>query len=348
MVNWVDGYFQNSGWLKIPKVTTDGSGVPTGEITYLGQVVPVSGIALTDVWAAGGVRFDGVNFIDENGTALAGTPAVADQTALLALNAATYEDYSFTVSSGLNRSVWTSNGTVFGPLNGQYIQEKSNTSVRNYIAPESGLTWSAADNGSGKVRLTCSGGGGVHGLTTSPAVGASLCVKTTQNGWTSGDFHEIATIVSTTQIDLTTSIGSLGVPVFYVKNEEVTAKTITLPFLRNNTVAILEFNMGFSISAAANSRRTKMYLGATLLNNNNFASTSNAYTPFRWGFKNLGATNSQRGLAAENSTGYGAATGVPDTAAIDTSTAQTLSITFLPDIANITMEMMDYTLIIRS
>jgi len=348
MADWVDGYYENSGWLRLPQVTVDNSGVPTGVITYLGQTVPVTGIALTDVWTAGGVRFDGTNFIDENSAIISGSPAVADYTALVALDEATYENFSVTVTSGLNRSTWTSNGSVFGPLNGQYIQEKSNTSVRNYIAPESGITWTAANNGAGKVRITCSGGGGVHGLTTSPAVGASLCVKTTQNGWTAGDFHEIETIVSTSVIDLTTTYSAHGVPVFYVKNEEVTAKTITLPVLRTNTVAILEFNMGFSISAAANSRRTKMYLGATLLNNNNFASTTNAYTPFRWGFKNLGATNSQRGLAAENSTGYAAATGVPDTAAIDTSTAQTLTIAFLPDIANITMEMMDYTLIIRS
>src|SRR5690349_6455212 len=147
MANWVDGYFANSGWLGIPKVVVDGSGTPTGSLTYLGQTIPVSGITLTDVWNAGGVRFDGVNFIDENAVVISGNPAVADQTALLALNAATYENFSVTVTSGLNRSTWTSNGTAFGPLNGQYVQERSTVPGNTYIFPDN-VTWTASDNGS--------------------------------------------------------------------------------------------------------------------------------------------------------------------------------------------------------
>lgn len=285
--------------------------------------------------------------IDELGNVISGSPAVADYPALVALDEAVYENFAIVVSSGVNRSVWVSNSNAFGPLNGQYIQEKQNTSVRKYIAVLTGLTWTAANNG-GTVRLTTVGNAS-HGLTTTPAVGAEICI-TAGTGWTANSFHTITAVDDTSgvrTIDLATTWSSQGAPTVAAAGTEVTAKTIALPVLRNNSVVILEFGGVFSVFGSAHSRRTKFYLDSVALNNNNFTSTTNSFTPYRFGFKNLGATNSQRGLIGENSFGYGQNTLPPQTAAVDTSVSKNISIAFLPDTANITMEMADYTLLIR-
>lgn len=346
MANWVDGYYQNVGWLKIPKTTVDGSGNPTG-LTYLGQTIPLGGIALTDVWNAGGVRYDGTNYIDENSAIISGSPAVADQAALLALNAATYENFSVTVTSGLNRSTWTSNGTAFGPLNGQYIQEKSNTSVHNIVVPSAGLTWTAADN-AGTVRLTTVANAS-HGLTTTPAVGAELFV-TAGTGWTANSFHTITAVNDTSgvrTVDLSTAWASQSAPTVADAGDEITVKTINLPILRANSTVICEFNQGYSADAGGSSRRVKFYINSTNLNNNNFTSATNTQVPFKLGFKNLNSVSSQRGLVGENNTGYIGNTLAPLTAAVDTSVATTISIAYIPAAANCTMELQDYTVIIR-
>ena len=353
MADWSDGYYENAGWLRIPQVTVDGSGVPTGALTYLGQSVPVSGIALTDVWTAGGVRFDGTNFVDENSAIISGSPAVADQTALLALDAATYENFSVTVTSGLNRSTWTSNGTQFGPLNGQYVQERATVPGDIYIFPDN-VTWTASDNGSGKVRLTASA---AHGMTEANAEGSYLYLISGGTGWTAATSHRITPstgYVSTTVVDLdTTYTASMGVPVFakagtVEANSEIPLKTITLPALRANTEVIVELSMEFSTDASTGNRRTKLYLSNTELYNASVSATNTMSIPYRFGFRNQNDASSQRGLSGYNTTGYANGTLGPATAAEATGTAGVaMTIRHMANVPGMTVRVGGYDVLIR-
>lgn len=355
MNNWVAGYYGNASWLRIPQVTLDGGGTPTGALTYLGQTIPVSGIALTDVWTAGGVRFDGTNFIDENAAIISGSPAVADQTALLALNAATYENFSVTVTSGLNRSTWTSNGTAFGPLNGQYVQERTTVPGNTYIFPDN-VTWTASDNGSGKVRLTTVGAV-AHGMTEANAEGSYLYLISGGTGWTAGTSHQIAAstgYVSTTVVDLTTNYtGGMGVPVFAKAGttealSEIPLQTITLPALRSNTEVIVELSMELSADAGTGSRRTKLYLDTTEMFNTNITTASVISIPFRYGFRNQNDASVQRGIVGSGSTGYANNTNAPATAAVATgTTGKTMSIRHMANVAGMTVRIGAYDVLIR-
>jgi len=353
MANWVDGYYSNVGWLKIPKVTVDGSGNPTG-LTYLGATIPLGGIALTDVWTAGGVRFDGTNFIDENSAVISGSPAVADQTALLALNAATYENFSVTVTSGLNRSTWTSNGTAFGPLNGQYLQERQTVPGNTYAVPDN-VTWTAADNGSGKVRLESSA---AHGITEANAEGNYLFLISGGTGWTALTSHQIAATtgyVDATHLDLTTNYtASMGVPVFAKATTtdalgEIVLKEITLPALRANSSVIIEYNLEWSVDAGGNQRRGKLFLDTTEFNNNNATTASLATTSYRHGFRNQNSASAQRGICGKTGNGYGtAASDAPITAAIATGTSgKILTIKAMSSVVGVTVALGGYDLIIR-
>lgn len=303
-----------------------------------------SGLTTQDVLDMDVVRtnVDG-QLIDAEGVVISGSPSVADYAALVALNPATYDGFAVNVQSGLNNSLWVSNGTAWGPLNGEYVQERSTgSSVQKLIVPNAAITWTASNSG-GVVRLTASG---VHGLTTTPAVGSQIYV-TAGTGWTAGSFHTIGTVVSTTVIDLTTAFSSHGNPTVADAGDEVPVKVITLPVLRSTTAVIVEANIEFSADAGSSSRRPKFYLDATALNNFNFTSATNTSQPFRWGFRNTGATNTQRALTGENNTGYAASTLPTLTAAVDTSTAKTITIAFIPAAANCSIELVNYVVTIR-
>lgn len=294
------------------------------------------------------LRVDENGFIiDGTGTNISGSPAVADQDALLALDASLYDGFVLNVQSGMNNSFHASNGTAFGPLNGQYVQEKTNLTVAKLVVPANALTWTAANNG-GTVRLTTVSNAS-HGLTTSPAVGCSLRVIS-GTGWTANSDHVITAVDDTSgvrTVDLATAWASQGAPTVADTTDEIVFKTVTLPKLRGTSIVLFEFSTLFTVFGSTHSIRTRMYLDGTNLYDNNFASTSNAYTPFRWGIKNLGATNSQRGLSASNSTGYQVSTGSPLTAAVDTSVSKDVTFAFLCDTPNLACEMTDLATIIR-
>lgn len=308
---------------------------------------PAGGAGLTeqDVLDMKVVRTDvDGQLIDETGVVISGSPSVADYDALVALDDADYDGFAVNVQSGLNNSFWAGNGTQFTPLNGQYVQERSTTnSIQKVIVPNAGITTWTASNSGGVVRLTASS---VHGLTTTPAVGAQIYVTAGIN-WTEGSFHTIGTVVSTTVIDLTTTFASHGNPTVADAGDEIPIKVITLPVLRNNTTVVTEFSVEFSADATGSSRRVKMYLDSTAINNNNTTSATNTYTPYRWGFRNIAATNVQRALAGENATGYASSTLPTLTAAVDTSTAKTITIAFIPAAANCSMELINYSVFIR-
>lgn len=313
-----------------------------------GVTVGPPGLTVQDLLDLDFLRVDVDGFIiDGTGTNISGSPAVADQAALLALDPALYDGFALNVQSGMNNSFHASNGTAFSPLNGQYTQEKTNLAVAKLVVPANALTWTAANNG-GTVRLTTVANAS-HGLTTTPAVGCSLRVIS-GTGWTANSDHVITAVNDTSgvrTVDLSTAWASQGAPTIADTTDEIVFKTVTLPILRSTSAVLFEFSTLFTILGTAHSIRTRMYLDGTNLYDNNFASTTNAYTPFRWGIKNMGATNSQRGLSASNSTGYQVSTGSPLTAAVDTSVAKNVTFAFLCDTPNLACEMTDLITIIR-
>ena len=126
------------------------------------------------------------------------------------------------------------------------------------IEANTGISWTAADNGSGKVRLQSSAG---HGLTASPAVGCVMYCTTTQNGWTAGTFHEIAAYVDSTHIDLTTAWASQGVPLFALANTEVPIDTLQIPAGMTPTGAI-RIEATFSASQTGSTKKVGVRHGA--------------------------------------------------------------------------------------
>lgn len=311
-----------------------------------------AGLTTQDVLDMDVVRLD-VNgqLIDNTGAVVSGSAEVADYTALLALSAATYENFVVIVDSGLNRSGWLSNGSSFTPFQGQYVQESQNIPGNAYVVGTAGITWTASDNGSGKVKLTSNV---AHGITEAAGEGSYLYLISGGTGWTAGSSHQIdATngFISTTELLLTTNYtASMGVPVFALAGTTeatcaIKLKSITLPALRANTEAILEY--GIEYSSSTDSKHGMIYLESTQLGKHN-TTAANLHVPYRMGFRNQNNTSSQRSLNGANGNGFTGSTSAQTTAAVATGTTGTvLSIQVMMGTASQTAKLAEYDLLIR-
>lgn len=126
---------------------------------------------------------------------------------------------------------------------------------------------SYANNG-GKVRITSAG---VHGLTTSPAVGAKVYVSWSGGTGVSG-LYTVLSVDSTTAftIDLVYTAG-LGTPSVAVVNTEITLETINLPALSLNANLVL-YNE-WSFTASTNNKTMILRLNAATVQYQNIASS---------------------------------------------------------------------------
>lgn len=317
-----------------------------------GTIIPTGGMTLEELLTAGMVRTNANGqLINGSNAVISGSSTVADYPALDALDAGVYENFAVIPVSGMNRSVWVSNGSRFNPLNNQYIHESVNTSIRKVICANN-VTWTASNN-AGVVRLTATNG--AHGLTTTPAVGYSLYLTNTPVNWSAGSYHEIATVVSTTVIDTTTPwVTGMGTaPTFAGVGAKIPLKVSSLPVLRPQSRVILEFSIGYTADANVQQKRVLVDLNTTNLTDNGLTANQTSQ-PFRSGFKNLGVTGSQLGLHGSNSNGYAANTLPPNAATVDT-TLTTNTITIFSQIVsvasggvNIGMELQDFMMIIRN
>ena len=204
-------------------------------------------------------------------------------------------------------------------------------SIIKLICPNAAITWTASNNGSGKVRLTASG---VHGLTTTPAQGAHLAATATQNGWTAGSFHEIAAIVSTTVIDLTTDWASQGVPVFALVGTNVTLYSLTVPVLLTNSY--LEIDCCFTSSGllTTNKNPTIQLNGTYNLYNPTWNTQQSLIHPALIVMQNANSVSAQRGETITNNISGGSAqTGnVPADGSINTGVETTLTFGAAPTV----------------
>lgn len=315
------------------------------------------GLSATELNALQYLRRNELNqIVDGDGIVISGSPSVDTQAELWALDAADYEGFVI-VCKELNNAAFISDGVNFGPLNGQYIEDWGVTPDVIAIWPNN-VTWTAASTGGGtpKVRLT-TGANAAHGLTTTPAVGASLYVKSGTN-WTANSWHEITAVDDTSgvrTVDLNTTWASQGAPTIAYAgtveaNSEVILKEWSLPVLRPVSAVIADYEVSFTSNA--NAKRIKFYLESTELNNQN-TTAANLNVPFKHGFRNQNLTTHQKGIAAYNSTGLtGNTIAVIDRPAgvgeIDTGVAgKKASIRAMLEAANITARIAGYDLIIR-
>lgn len=204
-------------------------------------------------------------------------------------------------------------------------------SIIKLICPNAAITWTASNNGSGKVRLTASG---VHGLTTTPAQGAHLAATATQNGWTAGSFHEIAAIVSTTVIDLTTDWASQGVPAFALVGTKVDLYSLTVPVLLPNSY--LEIDCCFTSSGllTTNKNATIQLNGTYNLYNPAWNTAQSLIHPALIVMQNANSVSAQRGETITNNISGGSAQAgnVPADGSINTGIETTLTFGAAPTV----------------
>ena len=196
-------------------------------------------------------------------------------------------------------------------------------------------TLTYADN-EGKVQLSSAG---VHGLTTSPAVGASVYVTWAGGTGVSG-LYKVLSVDSTKLVTIDRAYATgLGTPTVKLADSEITLTTIALPALRANSKVVA--SASFTMTGSANSKTAYIYWGTVAVSS--LANTTEANVDVRLPevrISNRGATNSQVLDTLANNAG--AATGI-STATINTSAATNMTIRTKAAVANEVMTLEVYS-----
>lgn len=304
-----------------------------------------TGVTLAEVWAAGGLRISGTGeLIDGSNNVVSNTSTVADMTALVALDAALYDNFAFVPQTGVRRAVFLSNGVNFNPLNGAYIHAQVNTSVRKFVCANA-VTWSIANNG-GTVRLT----GTAHGL-TSASVGYALYATNAVTNWAAGTFHTITAVPTANTVDISTTFSSAtGTPTFAGITTAVPVLALTVPILRANSRYLFETRLAAVAGGSLNKIRCD--LGAVELNAITFVATTNTFMSLRAGFMNLNDVSKQAGMYGKFTPGFTNGGDVvtmdgvsPNSAGVNTSTGTQVYTVYLENSAvDKGHEMLGYTI----
>lgn len=280
--------------------------------------------------------------LDKDGVPFSGTAEVADMTALLALDEATYENYVVTVDGLPGKPAFKSDGTTWLPLNGIYGAGSSNVSVRKVICANQ-VTWTISNNG-GFVRLT----GTAHGLTAA-ANGYQLYATNTTTNIPSGTFLTVTYVdANTIQTDLAFTSTS-GNPTFAQAGSTVIpVLALTVPPLRTNSRYLVEGLLKGQADASATTNRLYAALGAVDITQSTYSAASNTSSPFRTGFMNVNSVSSQRGLFGKSSSGTSAASD-PITHTLDTSTGtQVYTLSLYCAVVNFGVELANYNVEVRN
>ena len=291
-----------------------------------GAAVPASNEEVAILLQPGAnMRYDSTTLkvYDSSGAVISDPLAYNTLTDAATVGASALANMAFIVKnpSGVSGSpaLMYSDGTNIKALNGSYIWDRLVGIQRKIIWPNTGITWTVANNG-GTVRATANA---AHGLTASPAEGCYMYLTNSPANWTAGTFHKIKTggIVSTTVIDLeTTWVASMGVPIFAMVGTAVTAASFTLPALKADSEVIFDGTIYTNVGTC--NRNITYVLDTTTLQDHVFSNASNSFTPEKLGFRNTGATNTQEGLYNSNSNGLvSSGTAQILNGAVDTSAA---------------------------
>lgn len=281
------------------------------------EILQVAGVGLDQILAMGVMREDAGGFvIDAQGNRLfPSRTSVATYAELIALDPVEYDGYRM-ICREYNYSDWICNGVSWLPVNGHYRSKQQNALDLKVVVANA-VTWVASNN-SGKIRLTTTANA-AHGL-TALSVGYSLVLKTAPNLWPAANTRHAITAVNDTSgvrtVDLATDwVSSMGTdPVFFTVNPTnlttmyVPVTAFTLDKLRKNSRVEIGHNWEFVVDAGATNRRVIFKVGTKFMSNwvANVSATNTA-TVGRFGFKNLGATNLNRGLYGESSSGFAGA-----------------------------------------
>ena len=289
------------------------------------------------------VRYDAnKQLLDKDGVIFSGTAEVANMTALLALDEATYDNYVVVVDGLGGKPAFKSNGTTFLPLNGSYAASSSNVSVKKVICANQ-VTWAISNSG-GFVRLT----GTAHGLTAA-ADGYQLYATNTTTNIPAGTFLTV-TYVSANVIDTDLAFTSTtGAPTFAAAGSTVIpVLALTVPELRANSRYRVEGLLRGQVDASATTNRLYAALGAVDITQVTYTAAANSSFPFRTGFMNVNSVSSQRGLYGKGSSGTSSGSD-PITHALDTSTGtQVLTLSLYCSVVNFGLELADYTVDVRN
>lgn len=146
---------------------------------------------------------------------------------------------------------------------------------------------SYANNG-GKVQITSSG---VHGLTTSPAVGAKVYVSWYGVTGVSG-LYTVLSVDSTTAITIDlVYIAGLGTPSVIRVNTAFTIDSIPLPALTVSSKISAEFNS--DVTGSTNNKVVSFYLNSSEAISSNANAAATKQNNYRGIISNMGATNVQ-------------------------------------------------------
>lgn len=211
--------------------------------------------------------------------------------------------------------------------------------ISSIAAASTFTTVTYADNG-GKVQLSSAG---VHGLTTSPAVGASLYVTWAGGTGVSG-LYKILSIDSTKLITIDRAyVAGLGTPTVTLANSEITLTTVALPALRANSKVVA--SASFSMTGSTNSKTAYIYWGTVAVSS--LANTTEANVDVRLPevrISNRVATNSPVSQVLDTlANNAGAASGI-STATINTSVATNMTIRTKAAVANEVMTLEVYSI----
>lgn len=306
---------------------TNGTGYRQFAVSFVSGTLPDNAEPLTLDFIFGGVRLDqNGDLIDSSNTVISGIDYGARST----LPAAASNQREFFLATD-----YGTNGLLYFVPNGgsawvlPYEQPIYDGLVeKSIIQPNSGVTWTASNNG-GNLRLTANT---AHGLTTSPAVGASLYV-TGGTGWTVGTLIPITAVTSTTVIDTSVPWTSQANPTIAVANTECELYSVALPPLNANSTVIIELCNVFT--GSTNAKRSFVYLDTTPLWNINNATASAVLLNTELKFRNRNATNSQKTFSASaNGSGLGVMTVGQVSAAVETNVSKNIRFTVQPGVVN--------------
>lgn len=320
-MDWLDGYFENKPVLES---TLDVAGV----------------ISLTDVWNAGGVRWDGTDLIDENETIISNVLQAATIAALPAASTKAGKFYAVdnpgNNTKGLPAVVYSlSSKWQFTGGDALIAEDCSATKVTSPAATFTSAT-ATSINGGTDIRLTSAG---AHGLTSAGAVGSKIYVSAGTN-WTPG-LYTIKTIAVDTSglvIDLEESfVSGMGTPTIALAGSPFVIERIKLPPLSDTGKSLLRAVIDYTHAATDAITVTVELVASGGAPGSGFsvytpaAQTTNApIIHFNTGFFNFGATNVQHSLfAISDDDGMGTLNGgaIATTGAVQTNVTTDLILT---------------------
>ena len=202
----------------------------------------------------------------------------------------------------------------------------------NAIAPASTFTSVTATSANSGTDIQLASAG-VHGLTTSPAVGCKIYVSAGTN-WTAG-FYTIKSITNTTTLVLEEPwVASMGTPTIVLADNSTEMPVIAVsipPMLERST---LKIELAGELTASTNGKKTIIDFGSMrCYNKNNNGSEGIESTIVR--ISNQGSKTAQKThYTLGNNTGYGSTAGVAVTGTENTANAVTLYLRYIFQTAN--------------